>query len=43
MLPDNFSVSKRRLSSLRRKLETGGILKDYDKIIKDYEKEGIIE
>jgi len=41
-LPDNFAVSKRRLLTTRRKLEAGGILHQYDKVIKDYEKDGIM-
>lgn len=42
-LPDNYEVSKRRLLSTRRKLLSSGILDQYDKIFKDYEREGIIE
>ncbi|XP_066934625.1 uncharacterized protein [Clytia hemisphaerica] len=42
-LPDNFSVSKRRLENVRKRLKASGILNDYDQIIKDYEKDSIIE
>ena len=43
-LPDNFDISKKRLVSLKRKLDRDVKLReDYAKIIDDYEKEGIIE
>ena len=42
--PDNFITSKKRLSSSKYKLDCNQILKEqYDNILKDYEKGGIIE
>ena len=44
LIPDNFITSKKRLSSLTHKLYCNQKLKEqYDNILKDYEKEGIIE
>lgn len=43
MLPDNFSVCEKRLENVRKRLKTSGIFEDYDQILKDYEKDGIIE
>ena len=42
-LPDNFSVSQRRLENVKKRLKASNILKDYDEILQGYEKEGIIE
>lgn len=42
-LPDNFDVCKRRLKSLKNRLEKQNILYEYDQIFKDYEEAGIIE
>ena len=42
--PDNFITSKKRLSNLKHKLDCNQKLKEqYDNILKDYEREGIIE
>ena len=44
LVPDNFIISKKRLSSLKHKLDCNlKLTEQYDKILKDYEKEGIIE
>ena len=44
LVPDNFITSKKRLSSLKHKLDCNQKLKEQcDNILKDYEKEGIIE
>ena len=44
LVPDNFITSKKRLSSLKHKLDCNKKLKEqYDNVLKDYEKEGIIE
>ena len=44
LVPGNFITSKKRLSSLKHKLDCNQKLKEqYDNILKDYEKEGIIE
>ena len=42
-LPDNLEVCKTRLNNLRGRLERQGLISDYDKVLKDYEDEGIIE
>lgn len=42
-LPDNFSVCEGRLTSLKRRLTSKGILREYDTIFTEYEKNGIIE
>ena len=42
-LPDNFGVSEGRLTSLKNRLATKGILNDYDNIFSEYEEIGIIE
>ena len=44
LVPDNFILSKKRLSSLKHKLDCNQKLKEqYNNILQDYEKEGIIE
>ena len=42
-LSDNFNVSQRRLKSNVRKLKSSGILDDYHDVLKEYERENIIE
>ncbi|CAB4033226.1 Transposable element Tcb2, partial [Paramuricea clavata] len=42
-LPDNFRVCEGRLTSLKRRLTSKGILREYDTIFTEYEKSGIIE
>ncbi|CAB4030027.1 integrase core domain, partial, partial [Paramuricea clavata] len=42
-LPDNFSVCEGRLTCLKRRLTSKGILREYDTIFTEYEKNGIIE
>ena len=42
-LPDNYEICEARLNNLKCRLEKGGLLKDYDDIFKDYEKEKNIE
>ena len=42
-LPDNYSVCEARLKSLKNRLVAKGISHDYDKIFRDYERDGIIE
>ena len=44
LVPDNFITSKKRLSSLKHQLDCNQKLKEqYNNILQDYEKEGIIE
>ena len=44
LVPDNFITSKKRLSSLKHTLDCNQKLREiYDNILKDYEKEGVIE
>jgi len=43
LLCDTYFVSQRRLQSTVKKLKSERIYDDYDKIFKEYEKEGIIE
>ena len=44
VIPDNFMLSKNRLLHLKDKLDKDkDLLSEYDKIINDYENEGIIE
>ena len=43
LVPDNFITSKKRLLSLKYKLDCNQKLKEqYNNIVQDYEKEGII-
>ena len=42
-LPLNMDVAKRRLRSLRERLEKDYIVDRYDKVLRDYEGDGIIE
>lgn len=43
ILPDNYNVCEKRLSSLRKRLEQKEILYDYNNVFKDYLQNGIIE
>ena len=44
LVPDNFILSKQRLSSLKHKLDCTQKLKEqYKDILKDYEKDGIMQ
>ena len=43
ILPENYSLANHRLSSLKNRLSNNDLFHEYDKIIKDYIKEDIIE
>ena len=42
-IPDNFSVCKKRLEGLKKRLDSKNIVAEYDNIFKEYENNGIIE
>ena len=44
LLPDNYTVAKKRLDYLQKQLtKNKSLFTDYDKVIKQYLKEGIVE